>query len=139
MGGHYVTGYTEYIARLERENAALGIEPRINISSAVIVDGYIDASRQVVGYYDFFCTDWRRDGRRAPLMDETACAEMAAGVPACEAMGVHCRERYEAKVCRAAMEVCNETVGRFFDEGVQPGGWDPYDGLLLSSFPPLLS
>ncbi|KAL2814429.1 Alpha/Beta hydrolase protein [Aspergillus granulosus] len=57
MGGHYITGYTKYIARLKHENAALGIKPRINISSAVIVDRYINASRQVVGYYNFFCTD----------------------------------------------------------------------------------
>ncbi|OJJ01953.1 hypothetical protein ASPVEDRAFT_83474 [Aspergillus versicolor CBS 583.65] len=139
MGGHYATGYTEYIARRERENAALGIQPRINISSVVIVDGYIDATRHVAGYYDFFCTNWRRDRRHEPLMNDSACASMAAGVPACEAMGMHCRQGYDPKVCRAAMEVCNGTVGRFFDEGVQPGGWDPYDDRHACETPPLCS
>ncbi|UZP38848.1 hypothetical protein NXS19_006664 [Fusarium pseudograminearum] len=55
MGGHYVTGYTQHIASKEQDNARRGVEPRINISSAIIVDGYIDATRQSIGYHDFFC------------------------------------------------------------------------------------
>ncbi|CAG9990018.1 unnamed protein product [Clonostachys byssicola] len=139
MGGHYVTGYTQYIASLERENAALGIEPRINISSIVIVDGYIDASRQTVGYYDFFCADWAADGRKAPLMDKTICADMSEGVPACELAGAQCRSSYDAAVCLSAMNVCNQTVGRFFNDEIRPGGWDPYDSRHKCEEPPLCS
>jgi carboxypeptidase C (cathepsin A) len=130
MGGHYVTAYTQYMASLERENAKQGVEPRINISSAVILDGYIDATRQFVGYYDFFCTDWASDGRKAALMNDTACAAMEAAIPTCEVMAARCRESYDIEICRAANEVCEETLGEYFLDGVRPGGWDPYDSQL---------
>lgn len=127
MGGHYVTAYTQHIASLERENAKQGLEPRINISSAVILDGYIDATRQFVGYYDFFCIDWASDGRKAPLMNETACSTIRAAIPTCEMMAARCRESYDIDICRAANEVCEEAIGEFLIDGVRPGGWDPYD------------
>lgn len=133
MGGHYVTGYTQYIVAHERKNAMSGIEPRINISSAIILDGYIDATRQIIGYYDFFCTDWAADGRKAPLMNETACSDMAAAIPECEKLAVCCRESYDIPTCRLANEVCEETIGEYFLDGVRPGGWDPYDGEYLQS------
>ncbi|KAF5667142.1 carboxypeptidase Y like A [Fusarium heterosporum] len=120
MGGHYVTGYTQYIVAHERKNAISGIEPRINISSAIILDGYIDATRQIIGYYDFFCTDWAADGRKAPLMNETACSVMAAGIP-------------------ESNEVCEATIAEYFLDGVQPGGWDPYDDRHPCETPPLCS
>lgn len=129
MGGHYVTGYTKYIMELEHERVARGLNPNINISSAVIVDGYIDSSYQSSGYYDFFCTDWDpvTHLRTAPLMNETACADMAAAVPTCELMGAHCRESYNPKVCLSMMDTCERTVGKYFTRDVRPGGWDPYD------------
>ncbi|RMZ77601.1 hypothetical protein DV737_g4278, partial [Chaetothyriales sp. CBS 132003] len=139
MGGHYVTGYAQYIAALEKENAELGIAPRINISSAVIVDGYIDQSRSSVGFYDFFCTDWAADGRHWPLMSDSACVVMAAGVPTCEVVGAHCRESYDRKVCESAIETCDETVGKYFYAGIRPGGWDPYDSRHRCEEPPLCS
>ncbi|KAJ4258063.1 hypothetical protein NW762_008203 [Fusarium torreyae] len=139
MGGHYVTGYTQYIVAHERENAMQGIEPRINISSAIIVDGYIDATRQFVGYYDFFCTDWAADGRKAPLMNDTACSNMAVAIPECEKMAGRCRDSYDIPTCRAANEVCEETIGEYFMDGVQPGGWDPYDDRHPCEIPPLCS
>jgi hypothetical protein len=128
MGGHYVTGYTQHISSQEQDNARRGVEPRINISSAIIVDGYIDATRQFIGYYDFFCEDWAKDGRKAPLMNQTACSTMAAAIPECEKLAVRCRESYEIPECKAANEVCEETIGEYFLDGVQKGGWDPYDG-----------
>jgi hypothetical protein len=129
MGGHYVTGYTKYIMELEHERVARGLDPHINISSAVIVDGYIDSSYQSSGYYDFFCTDWDPVSqlRTAPLMNETACANMAAAVPTCELMGAHCRESYNPKVCLSMMDTCERTVGKYFTRDIRPGGWDPYD------------
>ena len=122
MGGHYALGYAHYMASLEGQTSL------INISSIVIIDGYVDASRQSVGYYDFFCTDWALDGRKAPLMNESACADMAAAVPSCELLGSYCRESYDLLVCGQAFSVCEETVGEHFLSGVVPGGWDPYDG-----------
>lgn len=129
MGGHYVTGYTKYIMELEHERVARGLDPHINISSAVIVDGYIDSSYQSSGYYDFFCTDWDPVSqlRTAPLMNQTACAEMAAVVPTCELMGAHCRESYNSKVCLSMMDTCERTVGKYYTRDIRPGGWDPYD------------
>lgn len=92
MGGHYVTGYTNYIVSQERERALQGLDLGLDIQSAIIVDGYIDASRQTVGLWEFLCQDWRGDGRKAPLMNATACAEMAAAVPACEEKAALCRQ-----------------------------------------------
>ncbi|RSM07636.1 hypothetical protein CDV31_008529 [Fusarium ambrosium] len=141
MGGHYVTGYTKYIMNLEQERAARGLVPRINISSAVIVDGYIDASYQSSGYFDFFCTDWYpvSGSPKAPLMNETACSEMAAAVPTCELMGAHCRESYNPKLCHFMMDTCDRTVGKYFTEETRPGGWDPYDSRHSCEEPPLCS
>ncbi|KAI8665317.1 hypothetical protein NCS56_00967400 [Fusarium sp. Ph1] len=139
MGGHYVTAYTQHVASLERENAEKGLEPRINITSAVILDGYIDATRQFVGYYDFFCTDWASDGRKAPLMNDTACAAMEAAIPTCEVMAARCRESYDIDICRAANEVCEEALGEYFLDGVRPGGWDPYDSRHPCEIPPICS
>ncbi|RKK75578.1 hypothetical protein BFJ69_g7643 [Fusarium oxysporum] len=133
MGGHYVLGYAHYMASLEGQTSL------INISSIVIIDGYVDASRQSVGYYDFFCTDWALDGRKAPLMNESACADMAAAVPSCELLGSYCRESYDLLVCGQAFSACEETVGEHFLSGVVPGGWDPYDGRHTCESPPLCS
>ncbi|KAM5343737.1 hypothetical protein ACJ41O_012274 [Fusarium nematophilum] len=139
MGGHYVTGYTQYMVTVERERAEQGLDPRINVSSAIMVDAYIDATRQFVGYYDFFCEDWAADGREAPLMNATACSDMAAAVPACEVMAAECRESYDIAVCRAANEVCEETIGEYFLDESRPGGWDPYDSRHPCEIPPLCS
>lgn len=128
MGGHYVTGYTYHIVSQERKNANHGLGPRINISSAIIVDGYIDATRQFIGYYDFFCEDWAQDGRKAPLMNETACSNMVAAIPECEKMAARCRDSYDIPTCKAANGICEETIGEYFLGDVQRGGWDPYDG-----------
>ncbi|KAL3297172.1 PRC1-carboxypeptidase y serine-type protease [Colletotrichum asianum] len=143
MGGHYVTGYTHHIMRSEREIASSGkslatYEP-LNIESAIIVDGYVDNTRQTVGYYDVFCSDWRRDGRKAPLMNSTACDLMAAAVPHCEILGQHFRETYNKEVCLAAAMSCDETVGAPYAADVRPGGWNPYDSRLKCQKPPLCS
>ncbi|CAG7564369.1 unnamed protein product [Fusarium equiseti] len=131
MGGHYVTGYTKHIASQE--------EPGINISSAIIVDGYIDATRQFIGYYDFFCEDWARDGRKAPLMTEFACKDTREAIPECEKMAERCRDVYDIATCKAANEVCEEGVGEHFIDGVIRGGWDPYDSRHPCEEPPMCS
>ncbi|RGP73086.1 hypothetical protein FLONG3_6401 [Fusarium longipes] len=122
MGGHYVAGYTHYIASREQADAKRGVETRINVSSAIILDGYIDATRQFIGYHDFFCKDWAKDGRQAPLMNATACSIMAAAIPECERLAVRCRESYDIP-----------------EYGVQKGGWDPYDDRHPCEEPPLCS
>jgi hypothetical protein len=135
MGGHYVTGYTKHIVAHERENAERGMKPRVEISSAIIVDGYIDATQQFIGYYTFFCENWAGDGRKYPLMNRTACENMFAAIPECQKLGSQCRFFYDIETCKAANEVCEETLGEYFMEGVVPGGWDPYD----SEYPSLIA
>lgn len=135
MGGHYVTSYTEYILKQERERALQGLDIGIHIDSAIIVDGYIDGAYQYTGYYDFFCEDWRADGRPYPLMNATACQEMGEAVAACEKKGAMCRDSYDVDVCAWAMQSCDRTVGKYFADGVKPGGWNPYDSRYLPIFP----
>lgn len=133
MGGHYVTGYTHYIASRQLEDAQLGrvAEPVLNITSAVIVDGLIDGPYAAAGYYDFFCEDWRRDGRDSPLMNATACEEMANAVPSCELAGAQCRQTYDKDICAWAFYHCEETIGHYFHANVKPGGWNPYDSKIF--------
>ncbi|KAH6884882.1 hypothetical protein B0T10DRAFT_577264 [Thelonectria olida] len=71
MGGHYVTGYVTYIIHQERERALQGLDLGLDIKSIIVVDSHIDNSRHAIGLYDFFCSDWRGDGRQAPLMNAT--------------------------------------------------------------------
>ncbi|KAG7402764.1 Carboxypeptidase Y-like protein [Fusarium oxysporum f. sp. rapae] len=139
MGGHYVTGYTKYIVSYEHENAKRGIKPRVNISSSIILNGYIDAAQQYVGYYDFFCMDWATDGRKAPLMNITACENMLAAIPECKRLGSQCRYSYDIRHCYVADKVCKEKLGKYFIDGVVPGGWDPYDNRHPCEKPPLCS
>lgn len=127
MGGHYVTGYTSYILSQERERALQGLDLGLDIRSAIIVDGYIDAPRQTVGLWEFLCQDWRGDGRKAPLMNETACAEMAKAIPACEEKAALCRQTYDKELCTWANEFCDATVGKWGMSDVKPGGRNPYD------------
>lgn len=128
MGGHYVTGYTHHIVSQDRELQRQDSkhEP-LNIVSAIIVDGFIDASQQSLGYYDFFCADWRGDGREFPLLSATTCEAMAAVVPQCELLGAQCRTTYDPTTCTFASEWCEENVGRYYLQDVRPGGWNPYD------------
>ncbi|RKK83902.1 hypothetical protein BFJ71_g14728 [Fusarium oxysporum] len=139
MGGHYVTGYTTYIIQQERERAAQGLDLGLDIQSAIIVDGYIDNSRQSVGYWDFFCTDWRRDDRETPLMNSTFCEQVAGGLSACEEKGALCRETYDTDICVWAYELCEEKVGKYVAAEIRPGGWNPYDSRLKCKQPPLCS
>ncbi|KAH8893116.1 alpha/beta-hydrolase [Thozetella sp. PMI_491] len=136
MGGHYVTGYTHYLINQQRERGSKGLP--ISIHSVIAVDAYIDVTRESTGFYDFFCLDWDHTGR-LPLMNETACEEMGAGVPECERLGAMCRATYDIKVCDAAADVCQSTVGKYFWGGVVPGGWNPYDSRVPCVEPPLCS
>ncbi|KAH6952182.1 carboxypeptidase Y [Fusarium avenaceum] len=137
MAGHYVTAYTKHIVSRQREARHGSGLPQLNIKSAVIVDGYIDASYQSSGYFDFFCSDWRGDGRDFPLMNATACTIMATAVPECEALGAQCRLTYDEALCSFASSWCEEHVGRFFLDDVKPGGWNPYDSREKCIEPPL--
>ncbi|RSL82835.1 hypothetical protein CEP52_016863 [Fusarium oligoseptatum] len=107
MGGHYVTYYLHHILTQELPDAPLDIK----VSSAIIVDGYIDFSRQAVGYYDFFCQDWRGDGS-SPLINTEECEDMASYIP---------------------------ELGKYFLANVKPGGWNPYDSRRPCIEPPLCS
>ncbi|UPK93469.1 hypothetical protein LCI18_004404 [Fusarium solani-melongenae] len=136
MGGHYTVGYTQYITWRQAELSPDA--PRLNIVSVIAVDAYIDISRQAAGYYDFFCTSWNGEGQ-PPLMNHTACTEMAAAVPECERLGALCRETYDVHVCAMAGELCNENVGAYYLTDVKPGGWNPYDSREQCIRPPLCS
>ncbi|KAI9147040.1 Carboxypeptidase Y [Paramyrothecium foliicola] len=138
MGGHYTTYYTKYMLEQEEERRHLGLTPRLpfRIDSIVAVDAYIDSSRQSVGYYEFFCLPSADNGNK-PLMNETACSEMAAAVPECERLGAACRDTYDVTQCIHSAEVCEGTVGKYFLEGVKPGGWNPYDSRKKCISPPL--
>ncbi|KAM0207169.1 hypothetical protein ACHAQD_012175 [Fusarium lateritium] len=130
MGGHYITGYAKYIMEQQKERKDLAL--KLNIKSIIAIDAYIDATRQSVGFYDFFCT-----GGNKALMNETSCADMAAAVPHCEALGHECRTTYDRDVCLLAASVCDETVGKYFWAEVKPGGWNPYDSRFPCTEPPL--
>lgn len=101
-------------------------EPGLRIASVVAVDGSVDLAYSSVGLYGFFCANGG-----APLMNETACGAMGAGVAECEDAGRRCREVCEGGVCEEADKRCREGVGRYFWEGVRPGGWNPYDSGFL--------
>ncbi|KAI8712158.1 Amidohydro-rel domain-containing protein [Fusarium sp. LHS14.1] len=139
MGGHYVSGYTTYIINQERERSHQGLDLGLDIQSTIIVDGYIDKSRHVIGLYDFFCSDWRGDGRQAPLINLTVCMKMGAEVAACEEKGALCRQTYDKDLCFWASEWCDEKVGKHVMDEVRPGGWNPYDSRLECKKPPLCS
>ncbi|KAL9945983.1 hypothetical protein ACHAP6_001363 [Verticillium nonalfalfae] len=126
MGGHYVTGYTQYIIQQQRERAIQGNAIPLDIATAIIVDGYIDDSRSAAGFYDYLCLDWRGDGHK-PLLDPEECESMVAGVPSCEKKGALCRETYDVEICTLASSHCNDTVAKFFWKNVKSGGWNPYD------------
>lgn len=105
FGGHYVTYYLHHLLSEKPYES-----PLLNVSSAIIVDGYIDGTRQSAGYYDFFCQDWRGDGSK-PLMSTTECEEMASHVPECERLGELCRQTLDVEVCHLAATRCERTVG----------------------------
>ncbi|KAM5354841.1 hypothetical protein ACJ41O_001487 [Fusarium nematophilum] len=134
FGGHYVTYYIHHLLNQELTHASLDL----NIASAIIVDGYIDGTRQSAGYYDFFCQDWRGDGSSS-LMSTAECEEMASYIPECERLGELCRQSLEIEVCHSAAMRCEETVGKYFLANVKPGGWNPYDSRRPCVEPPLCS
>ncbi|KAF5712492.1 carboxypeptidase Y [Fusarium mundagurra] len=133
FGGHYVTYYLHHLLNEKPHET-----PLLNVSSAIIVDGYIDATRQSAGYYDFFCQDWRDDGSK-PLMSTRECDEMASYVPECERLGELCRQTVDVEVCHLAAKRCEWTVGKHFLENVKPGGWNPYDSRKPCVEPPICS
>ncbi|KAH7375462.1 carboxypeptidase Y [Plectosphaerella cucumerina] len=141
MGGHYVTGYAKYLVQQQRERSAHH-QPgtlAIDIATAIIVAGYIDATRSTAGLYDYLCLDWRKDGHEPLVRHAAACASMAAGVPSCEAKAALCRATYDKEVCILAANHCNATVAGYFWEHVKPGGWNPYDHRATCDEPPLCS
>ncbi|KAG4275799.1 carboxypeptidase Y [Fusarium proliferatum] len=133
FGGHYVTYYLHHLLNEKPHES-----PLLNVSSAIIVDGYIDGTRQSAGYYDFFCQDWREDGSE-PLMSTRECEEMASHVPECERLGELCRQTLDVEVCRLAATRCEWTVGKHFLDNVKPGGWNPYDSRKKCIEPPICS
>lgn len=115
FGGRWTTAYAAHVLAHQQE-------PGLRIASVVAVDGSVDPAYSSVGLYGFFCANGG-----APLMNETACGAMGAGVAECEDAGRGCREAYDGGVCEEAEVRCWEGVGRYFWEGVRPGGWNPYD------------
>ncbi|KAF9629769.1 Carboxypeptidase Y like protein A [Lasiodiplodia theobromae] len=135
MGGHWTTGYAQYILSRQQEEGGIG-DLSLNIETIIAVSAYIDSSRTDVGLYDFFCDE---EGGQHSLMNETACAAMAAAVPECERLGALCRDTYDRNVCAVAARECTTGVGKYFWDGVRPGGWDPYDSRNKCTEPPLCS
>jgi cathepsin A (carboxypeptidase C) len=131
MGGHYVTAYTQYIVQQQRERADQSDVLDIDVETAIIVDGYIDNTRSISGYYDFLCLDWRGNGSM-PLFDREKCEAMEAGVAKCETEGARCRETYDIDVCIEADTRCNDAMGHYFWDEVKEGGLDPYDGVFCT-------
>lgn len=127
FGGRWTTAYAAHVLAHQQE-------PGLRIASVVAVDGSVDLAYSSVGLYGFFCANGG-----APLMNETACGAMGAGVAECEDAGRRCREVCEGGVCEEADKRCREGVGRYFWEGVRPGGWNPYDSRMDCTEPPLCS
>lgn len=132
MGGHYVTAYTQYIVQQQRERADQSDVLDIDVDTAIIIDGYIDNTRSIAGYYDFLCLDWRGKGT-APLFDREKCEAMEAGIAKCEEEGARCRDTYDIDVCIEADTRCNDAMGHYFWDEVKEGGLDPYDGVFCAS------
>lgn len=132
FGGRWTTAYAAHVLQQQQQLPQQQEGSLLRIDSIIAVAASIDMAWSSIGLYDFFCAG--RSAPSPPLMNATACATMAAEMPACEEDGQKCRETRDGAVCERADARCQETVGRWFWEGVVPGGWDPYDSE-ISLFP----
>ncbi|RDB27312.1 Carboxypeptidase Y [Hypsizygus marmoreus] len=116
-GGRYIPLFA---AEVYDQNARLleaGLTP-INLTSAVIGNGWTETSTMVLSYYDMQCTA----ASVPPILDIASCVRMKQVVPRCEKrLKESCLDVYDEIDCTAASTFCaNELAVPFSSTGKNP-------------------
>ncbi|TFY53350.1 hypothetical protein EVG20_g10154 [Dentipellis fragilis] len=110
-GGRYIPLFS---AAIYDQNAALveaGITP-INLTSAIIGNGYTDQLGMMLSYYDVTCTS----ASLPPIISISSCVRMKKALPRCEkALKAHCADSYDSMNCEAAWNFCSSEIISPFD------------------------
>lgn len=139
FGGKYVPTFVKYIAERQKMKAHQALQN--DIESIILIDAVIDGiTSGVGGHYGHFCGR-DSDGKLfANGFNETACRALEIDTPACERLQRNCIDSYDINICGYATTFCDETLGKWLESEIVPGGRDPYDDRnKCGSNPPLCS
>lgn len=126
FGGHYVPSFVKYISDLQELSSSKAF--KTPIESIILVDAVLDQiTSGVTGQYDHFCGRDENGILKPGGFNETTCQAIEEATPACERLNQNCLVSYDHNVCRAAQTLCEDSIGKWFNSEVTPGGRDPYD------------
>ncbi|KAF8060764.1 serine carboxypeptidase [Lyophyllum atratum] len=110
-GGRYIPLFA---AEVYDQNARLveaGVTP-INLTSAIIGNGWTDAPTMVLSYFDMQCTP----ASVPPVLDIATCVRMQQVVPRCAKwLKESCIDVYDAINCNAAFQFCSSELSDPFE------------------------
>ena len=120
--------FADYISQQNIKAASSG-HRHINLESVLIGNGFTNPTTQYSAYYPTVCTDL---GGTGPFVNETACAQMAADLPRCQALTLACAaEPSNHAVCKLTNEYCEATQ----TEPYYGTGRNAYDSRRFTDYP----
>jgi cathepsin A (carboxypeptidase C) len=124
-GGHYAPTYVDHVLRSREMDAPTAFWG--DIQSLILVDALIDFGPTFLGTYELLCTDHYG---AAGILNQTACDGIRRSVPECERLGASCRVSYDGYECWAMFEYCVSKIASWYQEKVDQGERNPYNGEL---------
>ncbi|GLB36810.1 putative peptidase S10 family protein [Lyophyllum shimeji] len=118
-GGRYIPLFASEVYDQNARLIEAGITP-INLTSAIIGNGWTDAPSMVLSYFDMQCTPASLE----PILDIATCVRMQRVLPRCQQwVQQACVDTFDAINCNAAFQFCSSEL----TEPFIATGRNPYD------------
>ena len=118
-GGHYVPVYTDYIIASKLRSTESAFQG--NISSIILVNGYVDPTAYNIGEYELLCKG------ETPLFNSTTCGEISKALPECVKQNQRCLDSYATNVCISADNFCKTNIAKYYIAEQDAGRKSPYN------------
>ncbi|KAG6844880.1 hypothetical protein H0H87_002825, partial [Tephrocybe sp. NHM501043] len=116
-GGRYIPLFAAEVYDQNARLVEVGLTP-INLTSAIIGNGWTDGLSMVLSYYDMMCTG----ASVLPILDIASCVYLKQLLPRCDQwIKKSCTDTYDHINCRAAFDFCEgELANSFYTTGKNP-------------------
>ncbi|KAG5734170.1 Carboxypeptidase Y [Termitomyces sp. T112] len=118
-GGRYIPLFASQVYDQNARLVDMGLTP-INLTSAIIGNGWTDVLSMILSYYDMMCTA----ASVPPIADIATCVHLKQLIPRCKKwIKESCIDIFDNINCRAAYDFCDDA----FSAPLYATGKNPYD------------
>lgn len=114
-GGHYAPTYVNHILQSRKYNGHTAFQG--NISGIILVNAALDFGAMAMGKYGMLCENEDAKG----ILNDTACANMAASMPELERMIDLCHLHGKGTECSLLQAFADNKVNVYYQEKIESG------------------